>query len=62
MFMACVVKPGRISTTVELSAASLAEPEYDDAGTVMSNEEPPYEIVLGTFCGEGRTAALKYGG
>ena len=35
-------------TTVVLSAASLAEPEYDDEGTVMSNESPPYEIVVGT--------------
>lgn len=62
MFMACVVHPGRISTTVVFAAAASPLPEYDEEGSVTSKELPPYEIVEGIPDGTGRVVAAKYGG
>ena len=62
MFIACVVKPGRISQMEVFAAASLAEPGYDEESTVMSKKFPPYRSAGGIPCGEGRVDALKYGG
>ena len=41
MFMAWVVNPPRVRTTVVLEAAAFAAPEYELEGMVMLKYEPP---------------------
>lgn len=60
MFIACVVKPGRMIETMALEAALLEDPEYDDAGMLISKEAPPYETVDGIPDGAGRVDEEKY--
>ncbi len=62
MFIACVVNPLRWITTVAESAASSADPEYEEAGMERSKESPPYDSEEGTPEGTGRVVAEKYGG
>jgi hypothetical protein len=57
--MACVVKPPRWITQVAEAAAVFAGPEYELAGIVILNEEPPYVRVVGIPVGAGRVEAEK---
>ena len=58
---------GRVGETPPVSDDSTEEDEaegmeYEVEEILMSNGDPPYEIVLGTPIGAGRMVAAKYGG
>jgi hypothetical protein len=59
MFIACVVKPPRWITQVADLAAAFADPLYELAGIVISNEGPPYVRLVGIPVGAGRVEAEK---